>query len=405
MKLLVVTSEYPNPGSDYDTPVVHYFVKEWMALGHEVRVFHSRSVFPLIFYPAARMMKSAVKKFFKTDFIPHERLDEPRAFCHEGVEVVSMPVFKVFPHVRFFSRTIRKLARAIFDRSSQAAFTPDVIICHFVDPQLPLIAELKQLYPRAKASLVVHEDPSVIAQRYGDRSRTLLEKVDFIGFRFEEMKARYVAAHGPRSGLFLCPSGVPDEFILGRVPEGRFRSGPVTICFTGMLIPLKNVDVLIDAVAEAFPDRDFRLRIAGKGFLEESLRARAAGLGGCVEFVGHLPRQEIQRLFEATDIFVMVSKPEAFGLVYLEAMAKGCIVVGTRGQGIDGVIQHGANGFLCGARDMLELRDLLRGIRELSVDEREAISVRALATAREYSDARVAANYLVRIGVTPEELR
>jgi glycosyltransferase involved in cell wall biosynthesis len=405
MKLLVVTSEYPNPRSDYDTPVVHYFVKEWMALGHEVRVYHSRSVFPRIFYPAARMMKSAVKKFFKTDFIPQERLDEPRAFRHEGVEIVSMPVFKVFPHVRFFSRTITKLARAIFDRNSQAGFTPDVIICHFVDPPLPLIAELKRLYPRAKASLVVHEDPRVIAQRYGNGARALLEKVDFIGFRFEEMKARYVVAQGPRSGLFLCPSGVPDEFIRERVPEGRFGSGALTICFTGMLIPLKNVDVLIDAVSAAFPDRDFRLVIAGKGFLEESLRARAAGLGRCVEFVGHLPRQEIQRLFEATDIFVMVSKPEAFGLVYLEAMAKGCVVVGTRGQGIDGVIQHGVNGFLCGARDVSELRDLLRGIREMPVEERGLISERALATAREYSDAKVAADYLVRIGIKREERR
>lgn len=405
MKLLVATSVYPNPDRDYDTTVVHYYVKERMTQGHEVRVFPWQSVFLTVFYLAARMINLSVKKIFKSDLIPQERLNEPRVFRHEGVDVASLPVFKVLPHFRFFSRTIMNLARAIFDRNSRAGFTPDVIIGRFVDPQLPLIAELKRLYLRAKASLVVHEDPRVMVKRYGNRAGTLLELTDFIGLCSEEMKARYVAAQGPRSGLFLCPSGVPDEFILERVPEGRFRSGLVTICFTGMLIPLKNVDLLIDAVAEAIPDRDFRLRIAGKGFLEESLHARAAGLGGCVEFVGHLPRREIQRLFEATDIFVMVSKPEAFDLVCLESMAIGCIVVGTRGQGLDGVIRHGVNGFLCGARDVSELRDLLRAIRELPFVEREAISVRALATTREYSDARVAANFLGRIGITPEELR
>jgi len=34
----------------------------------------------------------------------------------------------------------------------------------------------------------------------------------------------------------------------------------------------------------------------------------------------------------------MVSAPETFGLVYLEAMAKGCIVIGTKNWGIDGIV-------------------------------------------------------------------
>ena len=37
----------------------------------------------------------------------------------------------------------------------------------------------------------------------------------------------------------------------------------------------------------------------------------------------------------------MVSEPETFGLAYLEAMAKGCLVVGAYGWGIDGIIRHG----------------------------------------------------------------
>ena len=59
------------------------------------------------------------------------------------------------------------------------------------------------------------------------------------------------------------------------------------------------------------------------------------------------------------DCFVMVSSREAFGLVYLEAMAKGCIVIGTKGQGIEGIVKHGENGFLCKARDVNELTVLV----------------------------------------------
>ena len=49
---------------------------------------------------------------------------------------------------------------------------------------------------------------------------------------------------------------------------------------------------------------------------------------------------------EKASYFVMASKPEGFGIVYLEAMAAGCIVIGAEEQGIADIIRHGENGFL-----------------------------------------------------------
>ena len=40
----------------------------------------------------------------------------------------------------------------------------------------------------------------------------------------------------------------------------------------------------------------------------------------------------------------MISSPETFGLAYLEAMARGNIVIGTKGWGIDGIVIDGENG-------------------------------------------------------------
>ena len=42
----------------------------------------------------------------------------------------------------------------------------------------------------------------------------------------------------------------------------------------------------------------------------------------------------------------MPSINEGFGIVYLEAMKAGCITIGTKGEGIDGFIENGKNGFL-----------------------------------------------------------
>lgn len=401
MKLLVLTSEYPNPNSTYDTPVVHYYVKEWIAAGHQVRVVHSRSVFPAAFYVVARLLTTVVKKAFKTDFIPFHRLKGTVTYRHDGVDVLSLPIFKLFPHLRYLKRTVRRHAERIQRANDAVGFTPDMLVCHFVNPQLPLIGELKRRYPAARASLVVHEDPLVIGKLFGREAARLLGTVDHIGFRYREMRDRFVRAHGERDGLFLCPSGVPARYVLDAVPAEKFTAPRLSFCFAGMLIPLKNVDVLLEALAEAFPAGEFTLRIVGDGLLRNDLEAlvRRLGLSASVTFEGYRSREDVQHVLAASDVFVMVSKPEAFGLVYLEAMAKGCLVIGTRGQGIDGVIREGENGFLCEARDVAGLRDTLRAIQRRSVAEKRAVAERARQTAAALTDGAVAAAYLEQLGI------
>ncbi|HYC49740.1 MAG TPA: glycosyltransferase family 4 protein [Gemmatimonadaceae bacterium] len=400
MRLLVLTSEYPNRHSTHDTPVVHYFAKEWVRQGHEVVVVHSRSVFPAPFYPIARAAQSLVKKVFKTDFIPFHRLKAAERGTMDGVDVATMPIFKAFPHLRFGDGVIRRHAAAIETLCRHKGFVPDLVVCHFLNPQLPLIPEIKRRFPRAKASLVIHEDPAIIASLFGARTRTLLDSCDFLGFRYASMRDRFVAEHGDRPGLFICPSGVPAQYLLEAVPAGKFRSAPLTFCFVGMLIPLKNVDVLLQALHEAFPARDFRLRIVGEGFLKPDLEALTASLGltDCVRFEGRMSRDAVQSVLAESDVFVMVSKPEAFGLSYLEAMGKGCVTIGTRGQGIDGIIVSGENGYLCDARDVADLRAVLSEIAAVSYDRRRAMGEAALRTACGMSDAQVAADYLATLG-------
>lgn len=401
MKLLVLSSEYPNPHSAHDTPVVHYYVKEWVRQGHEVRVVHSRSVFPVFFYPIARAFRSLVKRIFKTDFIPVQRLRGMERTTLDGVDVISLPIFKLVPHIRFFDRTIRQHARRIQALLANHRFVPDAIICHFLNPQLPLISELKRMYPMATTSLVIHEDPQIISGLFGSEKQELVGRVDHLGFRYEAMRARYVAEHGPRPNLFICPSGVPERFIFDAVPASKFTTVPLTFCFVGMLIPLKNVDVMLRSFHAAFPAKDFRLRIIGEGFLRAELERLSVelGLGACVRFEGRMTREEVQEALRDADVFVMVSKPEAFGLVYLEAMAKGCLTIGTRGQGIDGVIVSQQNGFLCEARDVKSLTDTLQEIVTLPPGRRRAVAEAARLTASGLSDGKVAHTYLTTLGL------
>jgi glycosyltransferase involved in cell wall biosynthesis len=185
------------------------------------------------------------------------------------------------------------------------------------------------------------------------------------------------------------------------VPEGRFKSESLSITFVGMLIPLKNVDVIIKALASAFPDKNFSFKLIGDGMLREEIESQIAesGIHDQVKMLGKKSRDEVQFELTNADVFVMVSKPEAFGLVYLEAMGKGCIVIGTIGQGIDGVIQHGKNGFLCEARNVDSLRNVFIQIAAMSYEEKMKMSKNALMTARSMTDEKVAFSYLQKLNL------
>lgn len=401
MKLLILTSEYPNPNSTFDTPVVHYYAKEWVELGYEVRVVHFRSVFPAIFYFFAKVLKQSLKKIFRTDFIPFDRLNKRVEYAHEGIDVVSQPIFKIFPHFKFFNQTIRKQAEIIYSDNLNRGFTPDIVIAHFINPQLPLVAELKKYYPKVKTSLVLHENPKVIADLFGNNANKLLKELDYIGFRFNEMKNEFVGLFGNIANFFICPSGIPERYILNEIPAEKFKNDRMVFCFVGMFIPLKNIDVLLEAFNIAFPSRNCDLKIIGEGMLENKIRNQInhLGLSECVFLQGKISRDGVQDVLSTTDVFVMVSKPEAFGLVYVEAMGKGCITIGTKGQGIDGVIQNGENGFLCEAGNIAELSEILKKIHSMRLEDQQAMSRKAYGTASELTDQKVALSYLRKIGV------
>ena len=111
-------------------------------------------------------------------------------------------------------------------------------------------------------------------------------------------------------------------------------------------------------------------------------------------FTGRIPRDEIIDFLKQSDVFVMISKGEIFGLVYLEAMALGLIPIGSKNEGIDGVITDEENGFLCKAGDVDELVTIIKKIKRMSPESLKEMSDKAKQTANDYSDENVAKKYL-----------
>ena len=83
-------------------------------------------------------------------------------------------------------------------------------------------------------------------------------------------------------------------------------------------------------------------------------------------------------------------------MVYLEAMASGCITVCTKNDGIDGIIKDGENGFLT-EPDVENIKDTILKIKTLPPETIETIKQNTLETVKEYTSSKVAENYLKEI--------
>ncbi len=109
--------------------------------------------------------------------------------------------------------------------------------------------------------------------------------------------------------------------------------------FVGRLVPIKRVDVLLEAVALArrrLPA--LRLAVVGDGELREVLEARSAelALGAAVHFVGY--RHDVASIVAATDIAVLSSDNEGTPVALIEAAAAGRPAIATAVGGVGDIV-------------------------------------------------------------------
>ncbi len=123
---------------------------------------------------------------------------------------------------------------------------------------------------------------------------------------------------------------------------GPWSLVPFRLLFVGeMETSIKGVDYLLGAMA-LLKKRgvDCRLKLVGQGRnrREYETMARRLGVADLCQFVGVVPHSEIARLMSESDLFVLPSLAETFGVVLVEAMAAGLPVVATRCGGPEEIV-------------------------------------------------------------------
>lgn len=146
----------------------------------------------------------------------------------------------------------------------------------------------------------------------------------------------------------VIPLGLEIPAVRPAAREDRTKK----VLFIGRLEPRKGIGVLLEAipkVLEAVPEAEFD--IVGKDVMGASspvTRWREAhrSLRRRVRFHGVVPSRTVDSMYEACDLLVAPSRYESFGLIYVEAMARGKAVIGTTAGGIPEVVRDGETGLL-----------------------------------------------------------
>lgn len=151
-----------------------------------------------------------------------------------------------------------------------------------------------------------------------------------------------------------------DNYII----SSRAEENSFTFLTAGHLKANKSMDLVVKAFNKAFPKKlNAKLIIAGDGVEYNNLKSLIAELHeqDRISMFGRYTRDQSKELFANADAFVLTSKVETFGIVYIEALCSGVPCMGTKGQGADDIINE-SNGFTV---DYGDVEQLAKRMKEL----------------------------------------
>lgn len=108
-----------------------------------------------------------------------------------------------------------------------------------------------------------------------------------------------------------------------------------------------------------------------------------------VEYHPLCPKEEVLKFLRSSDIFVMPSLKETFGLVYIEALSQGVPIVYSEGQGLDGYFEEGYVGYHVNSKNS---EQICNAVLQITSDYK-SISERCVKAAKQFSWDRISGVY------------
>ena len=187
---------------------------------------------------------------------------------------------------------------------------------------------------------------------------------------------------------FVIPNGI-DRLFLDNTPidNKRVSKENLRLIYVGEVNTNKNLTTTLKA-CELLKEKGYGPSIKVVGKISDSKLAYIKD-SPFVEYHQHCDKEQVIEYYKQSDIFVMPSLKETFGLVYAEALSQGLPIVYSRGQGIDGYFAEGQVGYHVRSKHP---EDITKAIEDI-VSSYDALSLRARDASKSFSWERIALLY------------
>lgn len=197
----------------------------------------------------------------------------------------------------------------------------------------------------------------------------------------------------PQQSFEVIPNGVETDLFKPSLCR-KYSAKQFRLITVSRLINRKGIDHILTALAE-LGDKDIELLIVGIGRYENFLKemCNELKLNDIVTFYGYCPREQLFKLYNKADVFILPSLAESFGLVFAEAMACGLPVIGGRTGGVPDLVKE-ENGILVTPGDVEELKEAIIAMKHIGEERTKIGEINRRKVEKDYSWRSVALIYL-----------
>lgn len=346
MHVLILPSWYPETPEDINGI---FFRQQAQAL-------HRQGLRVGVAAPIFRSLRGEPETLFSTNY-------GMRHYVDQGIPTYtyrSMLFFPYIPHVD--SKRWIHAGKKLFRRYVAEHGRPDILHAHSMNYGGVLA---QQIHAETGIPYVITEHSSTYARKLiRSWQRPAMMK------SARQCASRIAVSHNFCALLEQEFEGLPWKYI-PNILSTKFETSSTatkqtpdqnfTFCSVANLNHNKGFDILLPAFAEAVKIHpSLKLKIGGAGPKEEELIQTASrlGLGNSIEFLGALSNDAVLQLMQESHAFVLASRVETFGVVYIEALSQGLPVVATRCGGPESIVTQ-ENGLLVPTENISALSEAL----------------------------------------------
>ena len=211
------------------------------------------------------------------------------------------------------------------------------------------------------------------------------------------------AEHAIDNERFMNMTKIEEEQLCKLRTSLSLKSDEIVFLFAGKFIHKKNPVLLIDTFAQLKEINDnVRLLLAGDGILNDEINKRInelhLNIAKSINVLSFQDQQQMKLLYRVSDVFVLPSKSETWGLSINESLASGTpVIVSNKCGSSHDLVKHGVNGLVFQSENSQDLLDKMIQICDHQFRERLAASTKESIKNYSYQSFKTALDKIFKV--------